>query len=93
MKKIKKIVLRSATKLTNSEMKKLRGGYEPEKDYPTSCSVQCTVNSASLNCKEHYPSGTYCAPISGADILGVGCFVPNDDFPYETRFCQEPEIK
>ena len=93
MKKIKKIVLKSATELTTCEMKKLRGGYDPEKDYPPSCIVQCTVISASLNCVEYFPSGTYCAPISGAGILGVGCFLPYDDFPYEKRFCQEPEIK
>lgn len=39
MKEIKKVVLKDTTKLTNSEMKKIRGGYEPEK--PVECSTAC----------------------------------------------------
>lgn len=31
MKQIKKIVLKDATKLSNNEMKKICGGYEPER--------------------------------------------------------------
>ena len=55
-------------------MKSIRGGYEPEKDYPTSCSVQCTVNSASLDCSIHELKDLFCAPISGAGFNGVGCY-------------------
>ena len=72
MKKIKKIVLRSATKLTNSEMKKLRGGYDPI--YSPSCRVECPVGSASLDCSKHELKDLFCAPISGAGFYGVGCY-------------------
>ena len=43
MKQIKKIVLRDATKLTNSEMKKIRGGAngEPPGSYSAVCSAVC----------------------------------------------------
>ena len=48
MKKIKAVVLKHVTKLTNSEMKNVRGGYDPM--YPTSCTVKCPVGSASIDC-------------------------------------------
>ncbi len=72
MKQIKKIVLKDATILTNSEMKKIRGGYDPM--YSASCSVQCPVNSATLDCSKHELKDLFCAPVSGAGFYGVGCY-------------------
>ena len=79
MKQIKKIVLRDATKLTNSQMKEIRGGYEPEKEYLTGCFVMCETGGHPL---EQFCSGnssSYCDIISGANgaYLGVGCFMDN----------------
>ena len=85
MKKIKKIVLRSATKLTNSEMKKLRGGYDPI--YSPSCRVECPVGSASLDCSKHELKDLFCAPISGAGFYGVGCYNGYDSVPYPVELC------
>jgi natural product precursor len=48
MKQIKKIVLRDATKLTNSEMKSIRGGYEPEEIAPISCSATCDNGTGTI---------------------------------------------
>ena len=74
MKKIKAVVLKDATKLTNKEMKEIRGGYEPERS--SICSVQCTNGFAEKNCLI-YP-GTYCDVYSGVGFYGVGCFLDND---------------
>ena len=88
MKKIKAVVLKHVTKLTNSEMKNVRGGYDPM--YPTSCTVKCPVGSASIDCS--YLSGAYCDIVSGAGTLGVRCFYENR--PYgELKECIEPEFK
>ena len=72
MKRIKKIVLKDATKLTNSEMKQIRGGYEPERS--STCSVQCTIGVAELDCSKYELRNLFCAPISGAGYYGVGCY-------------------
>lgn len=40
MKKIKAVVLKDATILTNKEMKMIRGGYEPEKNSSV-CTTAC----------------------------------------------------
>ncbi len=72
MKRIKKIVLKDATKLTNSEMKQIRGGYEPERS--AVCSVQCYNSSITKDCSSHELRNLFCAPISGAGYYGVGCY-------------------
>ena len=86
MKQIKKIVLRDATKLTNSEMKSIRGGYEPEKEeeYLTGCSITCGFGFVEpfleVTC-----SGTrnsYCNIVSGANYLKVGCFRETSTGPH-----------
>ena len=41
MKKIKAVVLKDATKLTNSQMKEIRGGVNEIPPKPTKCSMQC----------------------------------------------------
>ena len=78
MKQIKKIVLKDATRLTNSEMKSIRGGYEPEKEYLSSCFVTCEMAGNPI--LETTCAGTkesHCDVISGANgtHLGVGCFM------------------
>ena len=80
MKQIKKIVLKSATDLTNSEMKKLRGGYDPGNDHSAACTAQCPAefggSSVELNCSG---LGGYCDIYSGVypngiPYYGVACF-------------------
>ena len=60
MKQIKKIVLRDATKLTNSEMKKIRGGAngEPPGSYSTVCSAVCYNHTGAVIANIN----VYCAP-------------------------------
>ena len=86
MKQIKKIVLRDATKLTNSEMKSIRGGAngEPPGSYSAVCSASCYHSTgAYLGDVSAVCAGTqysYCDIISGAGgILGVGCFNKSND--------------
>ena len=97
MKQIKKIVLRDATKLTNSQMKEIRGGYEPEKEYLTGCFVMCETGGHPL---EQFCSGnptSYCDIISGANgaYIGVGCFMDIYDVPHllsgTDKYCPQVE--
>lgn len=78
MKKIKPIVLKNATMLTNSEMKKIRGGYEPEKEYPAECSAVCYNTGAIIGSVTAVCAGninSFCDIISGSHgELGVGCY-------------------
>ncbi len=83
MKQIKKIVLRDATKLTNSEMKSIRGGIigGPIGDYSSVCSAPCYHSTGAYvgDVQNKRPcEGThlnYCDIISGAEgILGVACY-------------------
>ncbi|MBQ8735232.1 MAG: hypothetical protein IJY75_04570 [Bacteroidaceae bacterium] len=99
MKQIKPIVLKDATKLTNAEMKSIRGGYEPEKEkeYPSACFVRCEIGANPI--LETTCAGTpmsYCDVISGANGLGlgVGCFF---DYAIEhilnessAKYCNDP---
>ena len=82
MKQIKKIVLRDATKLTNSQMKEIRGGYAPGNDHSAVCTVQCPAefggSSVELDCK----NWGYCDIRSGVDhngipFYGAGCYYQN----------------
>ena len=86
MKKIKAVVLKDATKLTNSQMKEIRGGYEPEKEkeYLTGCSITCGFGFVEpfleVTC-----SGTpksFCNIVSGANNLKVGCFYETSTGPH-----------
>ena len=76
MKKIKPVVLKDATKLTNSEMKKIRGGIEPE--YSQTCSAVCyTSTGAVLGPLEHECyryENAYCDIVSGAVPTALACF-------------------
>ena len=90
MKRIKPVVLKDATKLTNSEMKKIRGGYEPEQR-PTSCTVQCPIGSASVDCEKLGFTGMHCEIISGAGVLGVGC-ISKIHIIHGAQYCIEPEV-
>lgn len=83
MKQIKKIVLKDATKLSNNEMKKICGGYEPERS--STCSVQCANGSASINCSKWL--GEYCDVYSGVGFYGVGCYNGYDSVPYPVELC------
>lgn len=87
MKKIKAVVLKDATTLTNSEMKSIRGGYELERS--SICSVQCTIGVAELDCSKH-GSEAYCDVYSGVGFYGVGCYSYYDGL-IEPKLCIEPE--
>ena len=80
MKQIKKIVLRDATKLTNSEMKKSRGGYEPERS--AVCTVQCPAEFGGSSVELDCSNLGYCDIRSGVDhngipFYGAGCYYQN----------------
>ena len=78
MKKIKPVVLKDATKLTSSEMKKIRGGIEPE--YSQTCSAVCyTSTGAMLGSFEHECKEGYCDIVSGAVPTTLACFRFNPD--------------
>ena len=47
MKKIKPVVLKNTTRLTNSQMKEIRGGVTGDV-YPTSCTVYCNLHTGAL---------------------------------------------
>ena len=57
MKKIKAVVLKDATKLTNSQMKEIRGGVTVE-GRPTKCSMQCDSGAIEpeieFDCKDNW---------------------------------------
>ncbi len=61
MKKIKAVVLKDATTLTNSEMKSIRGGYEPEKNSSV-CSTACPdgITLGWYDCSIKYGSDSIC---------------------------------
>ena len=85
MKRIKKIVLKDATKLTNSEMKQIRGGYEPERS--AVCSVQCYNSSITKDCSS-YGANWYCDIVYDTNgTLGVGCYEHKDRTPVGDIYC------
>ena len=80
MKRIKPVVLKNTTRLTNSQMKQIRGGYDPGNNRPSSCIIPCPDGfgggSVELDCKEY---GGYCDVYSGVNsygipYYGVACF-------------------
>ena len=90
MKKIKPIVLKDATMLTNAEMKSIRGGYEPERS--STCSMLCPVeyggSSITVSCLN---SGNYCDFRS--DLVGLACFDRQNgeyDAYDDKEFCEKP---
>ena len=74
MKQIKPVVLKDATKLTSSEMKKIRGGIDPE--YSQTCSAVCYNSTGALIASFELPckNGQYCDIVSGAAETTLGCF-------------------
>ena len=74
MKKIKPVVLKDATKLTNSEMKKIRGGIEPE--YSQTCSAVCYTSTGAMlgSFEKECDNGYYCDLVSGAVPTALACF-------------------
>ncbi len=70
MKRIKKIVLKDATKLTNSEMKQIRGGYEPERS--STCSMECPVEYGGSSVSVTCDNNDYCDLMTNS--FGVTCY-------------------
>ncbi|MBQ8722514.1 MAG: hypothetical protein IJY67_10300 [Paludibacteraceae bacterium] len=93
MKRIKAVVLKDATKLTNSQMKEIRGGYEPE--IVESCSAVCYNHTGAIidnisiecgseeKCESYYENGVgkvNCINKNyGSVIDSASC--PSIDFP------------
>lgn len=71
MKKIKPVVLKDATKLTNSEMKSIRGGYEPV--YSATCSTACPDGSLGTYDCRNFMDGTICLSSTNGN---VNCYHP-----------------
>ena len=75
MKKIKAVVLKDATKLTNSQMKEIRGGVIGDV-YPTSCTVYCNLHTGALvpeitnnDCQHMWePNEYYCVVEEGIRV-------------------------
>ena len=98
MKQIKKIVLRDATKLTNSEMKSIRGGVigEPPTEYSATCSIPCYhttgayIGSIDITCSPGNKDN-YCDIVSGSAEVALACFY----VPYQSNIPQQlsPELK
>ena len=87
MKRIKKIVLKDATKLTNSEMKQIRGGYEPERS--STCSMECPVEYGGSSITVTCDNNDYCDFSSGS--VGLACYSNYTNREYGTVFCLKPE--
>lgn len=97
MKKIKPVVLKDATKLTNSEMKKIRGGVTGESPIELSsvCSASCpdgyATSTVSQDCTD---LGRYCDVVSGANFFGVGCYTSDGKTDHYSRivYCEGGDI-
>ena len=91
MKQIKKIVLKDATKLTNSEMKKIRGGYEPE--YFKTCSAICYHSTGAIigQIEQTCSDGMYCDIVSGTAEPTIACFdvTGSDNRAYNILPCSQ----
>jgi hypothetical protein len=94
MKKIKAVVLKDATKLTNSQMKEIRGGVTVE-GRPTKCSMQCDTGAfqpeIEYNCANPdfvitYGEPTHC--VTSATI-GIMCYT-SDGVPHIMANCMYP---
>ena len=96
MKKIKAVVLKDATKLTNSQMKEIRGGVTGEPPKSSTCSIGCPSGSVHPEETMACPSPRYyCDYVSGADgRIGVGCYDNETHELYEgyymfiPRYCE-----
>ena len=98
MKRIKAVVLKDATKLTNSEMNEIRGGYAPENDHSAACTVQCPAEFGGSSVELECSGWEYCDVYSGVYLNGIpfygaGCYTPNgvhDEYSKE-NLCKLPE--
>lgn len=96
MKQIKKIVLRDATKLTNSQMKEIRGGYAPGNDHSAVCTVQCPAEFGGSSVEQPCRPGYYCDVYSGVysdgtPYYGAGCYSQNGYMTGEVNLCKLTE--
>ena len=95
MKKIKPVVLKDATKLTNSEMKKIRGGVNdapPGSSLMLECSATCYHTTGALAGEISIPCAFehICIASSEYGAGYVQCIDPNDSM-YGTRslYCKD----
>ena len=89
MKKIKAVVLKDATKLTNSQMKEIRGGVTVE-GRPTKCSMQCDTGAfqpeIEIECRDRFSNATHCETSA---TIGIMCYTP-DGVAHPTIYCMYP---
>ena len=86
MKKIKAVVLKDATKLTNSQMKEIRGGYEPEKNSSV-CSTACPdgITLGWFDCNSVF-TGSICQSSTNGNVI---CYHPLYGSPIEQQACPD----
>ena len=86
MKKIKPVVLKNTTRLTNSQMKEIRGGIIEIPPKPTKCSLQCESGAVypeiEFDCG--FIPGAYC---EASATLGIICYSQNGDI-YPANKCE-----
>ena len=81
MKKIKAVVLKDATKLTNSQMKEIRGGW-----YEYSSSVICTAECESGALQEFVKNDC-------SKIYGATCVISRDEYDTQAICVNENGIR
>ena len=88
MKRIKPVVLKDATKLTNSEMKSIRGGYEPERS--STCSMLCPVEYGGSSITLECPPSEYCDFMTNA--WGLACYTQSGEHYHNGKeeLCEKP---
>ena len=87
MKRIKAVVLKDATTLSNCEMKEIRGGYEPDRFYD-SCSATCDFNSSITH--TCYGRNVKCIPFAGT---GIACYYPDMNSQRIEKTCGIPPVE
>ncbi len=97
MKKIKPVVLKDATKLTNSQMKQIRGGYDPGNNRSSSCIIPCPVGFGGGSVEPECLGTSYCDIYSGVNsdgtpFYGAACYTPGNSNPtHEIKLCELAE--
>ena len=99
MKKIRPVVLKDAKRLSSGEMKGIRGGYDPGKDFPSSCIVSCPDGFGGGSVELKCPNDSYCDVYSGVysdgtPFYGAGCYTQYGVHYRELgeKFCELAEL-
>ena len=96
MKRIKPVVLKNTTKLTNSQMKEIRGGYDPGNNLSSSCIIPCPAGFGGGSVEPKCDVFSYCDIYSGVNLdgtpfYGAACYTPNSSRVYGIELCEVAE--